>query len=270
MTTSKNTTPMGGFELITPDAAKAMLGLNTNNRSVTPSRVNDYADEMRKGKWQRTHEGIAFGADGVLYDGQHRLEAIVKANVPITLYVTRGLDPDARVVINTGRSRSAVDNLAIVENIKLSKGMGAAFNVIWGETIGQVVRSATAGELRTALAKHRTAYNALKKVFVGIKRGVGRSGFIAAFIFAHKENPEKVLAAAQKFFDGTSLVAGSPMYLLREKALRGGKHDARADFRRGLAALAAELDGTTITRIVAGGAASEDSRHIERFTRAHA
>lgn len=271
MSKKSHTTPTSGYEVITPDAAKAMMKLNTNNRAITDSRVAAYSEEMRSGKWQLTHEGIAFGADGTLYDGQHRLAAIVQANVPITLYVTRGLSPDARVVINTGRSRTAVDNLAIVEGIKLSKAFGAAFNVIWQETIGLTSgRNATAAELRITLAANRAAHKAMGQVFVGTKRGLGRSGFVGAFIYAYRENPSKVTLAAQRFYEGTELAAGSPMYALREKALRGGHSDGRADFRRALGAIAADLDGVQKWRVAAKTETSPaDNIAIQRFAKAH-
>jgi hypothetical protein len=47
--------------------------------------VRDFAEAMRRGDWRLTHQGIAFDASGALVDGQHRLAAIVEADVPVEI-----------------------------------------------------------------------------------------------------------------------------------------------------------------------------------------
>lgn len=65
---------------ITPDIAKEMLERNLNNRSVSPSRVDMYADDMARGEWQANGEAICFNESGNLINGQHRLMAVVIRN----------------------------------------------------------------------------------------------------------------------------------------------------------------------------------------------
>ena len=76
--------------LVTPKQAKVWLKSNdsTKNRGISQRRVAAYANDMRHGNWQLTHQGICFGLNGVLIDGQHRLLAVILANVSVLLVVT--------------------------------------------------------------------------------------------------------------------------------------------------------------------------------------
>lgn len=101
---------------ITPDMAKAMLEKNMkSNRRLNHQTVKRYARIMKAGGWNLTHQGIAFDDKGELIDGQHRLQAIVMANVPITMMVTYGVehrDGDA-FTIDTGTKRTTQNIIQI-------------------------------------------------------------------------------------------------------------------------------------------------------------
>ena len=101
---------------ITPDMAKAMLEKNMkNNRRINHQTVKRYARIMKAGGWNLTHQGIAFDENDQLIDGQHRLEAIVMANVPITMMVTYGVqhtDGEA-FTIDTGTKRTTKNIMQI-------------------------------------------------------------------------------------------------------------------------------------------------------------
>ena len=78
---------------ITPDMARDMLAKNMkNNRRLNHETVKRYARIMKAGGWNLTHQGIAFDDKGELIDGQHRLEALVAANVPVTMMVTYNVE----------------------------------------------------------------------------------------------------------------------------------------------------------------------------------
>jgi hypothetical protein len=75
------------FKTVTPSMAEYYLGKNTANRRVSERRVRIYERDLLNGNFGTTHQGIAFYNDGSLADGQHRLLAIVKANLPAKLLV---------------------------------------------------------------------------------------------------------------------------------------------------------------------------------------
>lgn len=100
--------------IVTPQqAAKWLAEANTGNRQLRPSVVEKYAFDMLSSNWKLTHQGIAFYADGVLADGQHRLAAIVSANIPVEINVTFGLPRDAGFGIDQHSARRAEDVLRI-------------------------------------------------------------------------------------------------------------------------------------------------------------
>lgn len=76
---------------ITPKMAERCLSKNPNNRPLREGDIGVYAEDMRRGYWMLTHQGIAFDTLGNLIDGQHRLWAIIRASVPVLMRVTRGL-----------------------------------------------------------------------------------------------------------------------------------------------------------------------------------
>ena len=70
-------------ETITPKLAEKWMEANKNNRPLRRSLVGRYAGAIRRGQWELNGESIKFDEDGVLFDGQHRLAAVVEANKPI-------------------------------------------------------------------------------------------------------------------------------------------------------------------------------------------
>ena len=95
---------------ITPKVAAEIVDtLNTHNRSYNHRQVDTFAMAMRGGRWEHTHQGIAFRRDGTLADGQHRLLAQVKAGVSITYEVTLGLSDGEVASLDLGTRRRVAD-----------------------------------------------------------------------------------------------------------------------------------------------------------------
>src|ERR1700709_2622928 len=98
---------------ISPDKATEMLEANSGNRPLTKGKVREFAAAMRRGEWLVTHQGIAFDVNGTLVDGQHRLAAIVEADLPVELTVFTDVPDGTFDVLDTGKRRNAADVLAI-------------------------------------------------------------------------------------------------------------------------------------------------------------
>lgn len=103
-------------ELITPEMAKEYLSHADGvkkNRPLNKRYIDMYARDMVAGKWKLTHQGIAFDDSGNLRDGQHRLNAIIAANVPVRMMVARGLGENSYAGIDSGFKRSMRDIVAL-------------------------------------------------------------------------------------------------------------------------------------------------------------
>lgn len=104
--------------LVTPSYAKELLESNTKNRKVSDTKVVQYANDILNGKWKEdTWELVKISKTNVIMDGQHRLLAIIKANKPLYLQIVTDLEDSVFDVLDTGKSRSAVDCFKI-EGVK--------------------------------------------------------------------------------------------------------------------------------------------------------
>lgn len=101
------------IQLITPEKAAQLLSINSANRHLTRSNVKFFADQLIRGEWKLTHQGIAVTKSGHLADGQHRLTAVVETGIAARMLVTTDLDDEAFAVLDTGRTRRASDVLSI-------------------------------------------------------------------------------------------------------------------------------------------------------------
>ncbi|WP_154725014.1 hypothetical protein [Candidatus Contendibacter odensensis] len=95
--------------LVTPEMATKYLSCNEQNRRVRLGWVDCLATSIKNGEWQFTHQGIAFSETGRLLDGQHRLMAIAKAGIPVSVIITHGLDDNTFAAIDCGIRRTDED-----------------------------------------------------------------------------------------------------------------------------------------------------------------
>jgi hypothetical protein len=117
-------------QTITPTKAGEMLAANATNRPLAKPTVRAFAEAMRRGDWLVTHQGIAFDSNGVLVDGQHRLAAIIEADLPVEMTVFTEVEPDTFDVLDTGKRRTAADVLAI-EGEKSTTLLAAMVRSLW-------------------------------------------------------------------------------------------------------------------------------------------
>jgi hypothetical protein len=143
--------------LITPDQAMEWLEqTNTNNRKLSQKHVDRLARDMTDGKWVLTHSGIAFGPDGTLLDGQHRLWAICMSGMSVEMFVWRGVEPQSMMAIDAGKSRSLADILNIAgENGDVSKNDLATLRAMLGGFSNPPILSPS--EASEAMRRHHDA-----------------------------------------------------------------------------------------------------------------
>jgi len=143
--------------LITPDQAMEWLEqTNTNNRKMSQKHVDRLARDMTDGKWVLTHSGIAFGPDGTLLDGQHRLWAICMSGISVEMFVWRDVEPQSMMAIDSGKSRSLADILNIAgENGDVSKNDLATLRAMLGGFSNPPILSPS--EASEAMRRHHDA-----------------------------------------------------------------------------------------------------------------
>lgn len=122
------TDPLVTITTVTPAMAQQWLESNSENRSLRRAHVIALARDMREGLWRMTYDPIRFDVRGVLIDGQHRLSAIVLADVSIEMVVVTNLDTAVRDVVDAGLKRTAGDVLNFAD-IKSGSTVAAVLRV---------------------------------------------------------------------------------------------------------------------------------------------
>lgn len=112
--------PEVGWEMVTPSmASEALQYMRPNQRKLREARVESIVNDIQQGNWRITGETIQRGDDGLWDNGQHRLTAILRSGIAVPMLVVRGIDRNARLVLDTGAPRSYQDTLTM-------RGIGAA------------------------------------------------------------------------------------------------------------------------------------------------
>lgn len=81
--------------MISPEVAKKYLAVNGENprKLINKNVVHQYAIDMATGNWVLNGEPLVFDSNGNLKNGQHRLTAVIQADVTVPMMVIRGVDP---------------------------------------------------------------------------------------------------------------------------------------------------------------------------------
>jgi hypothetical protein len=99
------------FEFILPDRATDLLARNINPRKMRQTRVDQYAREMKAGRWAPYTSAIMLDANGNLVDGQHRCAGSVEAGVGFWTLIIYGVDEPTVEALDQGLKRTVGDVL---------------------------------------------------------------------------------------------------------------------------------------------------------------
>jgi hypothetical protein len=209
---------------VTPELAAKWLERNDHNRSMVMSRVDAYANDMRRGDWRLNGEAIKISREGKILDGQHRLAAILEANVAIETLVITGLEPDDQETMDQGRARSLADVLKLRGEKYHNPLATAARALCLFELYGQVVQPAYVPAPTVPQASRTLSRNADLRESVAVAYGLRRpwmpSSHMGALHFlwatVDREAADDFLT---KLSTGEALHRGHPIYALREQLM---------------------------------------------------
>lgn len=147
------------FEIvnINADLAASWLERNESNRAVNWNWVAQLARDMRAGRFACTHQGIAFDTNGRLIDGQHRLWAILEADVPVRMRVYFNESPENLIYIDGNHPRRAADRITLGRNLGTVRPdeLATLRAMLGGIALG--TRRHTIDEQMELLQRHRDA-----------------------------------------------------------------------------------------------------------------
>lgn len=113
---------------ITPEMARVMLEKNIRiNRNVGERTVRIIANAIKRGEWRLNGDTIKISDRGNLLDGQHRLHACIKADMPIITFVAYGIDESTYPLQNISHPQGFHDLLKM-DGVTNSKQSAAIVN----------------------------------------------------------------------------------------------------------------------------------------------
>ena len=215
------------FEWVPPAQALEWLEHNNKkNRSVSQRVVKRYAEAMKAGKWKVTGQGIEFDKFGNLVNGQHRLEAILLAGIPVYLLIIRGVEPDTFDVYDSGHNRTP-GHVLNIEGCTYSIKVAAAIRLILNHNGGKLNQKV--GRTNVEIVEfYREETDYLNEIATKCVRWYNSvriappSRLITLYYIIRKAGNSE--AAVDLFFnrvcDGIGLEANTPEYALRTKLLK--------------------------------------------------
>jgi hypothetical protein len=259
--------PTANYETITPSQAQEWLDRPARNRKMVERRVGLYAAAMLRGDWVLTSQGIAFDELGSLIDGQHRLHAIIRADIPVDMLVIRAASNRSQLVLDQGAKRTPHDQIALREGWQVLPIHTAVAKVMI-ESVGGAganERRSTTTDIqlldRFYVRHHKAIEFAVETMWAshGSLKGVIIAPTIAPVARAYYTIDNTLLA---RFCDvlATGMSDGqgeSPIIVLRnwliagrERSLssRAGK-DRNTIYKKAELALKAFIDGDSIQRL---------------------
>jgi len=220
--------------------AEEWLGTMGPNRRLNEANVARLEMDMTKSNWFDNGDPIRFDRKGRLRDGQHRLQALVRAGKTFSFHVIRNLDEKALQIVDTGKQRSFGDILAMREgaqavNPSLARKIAATAKMIWHYDHGSILSSGQAvshSELELTLRKHHELPRAVETV----AEGSVQPHAVLAFVYALAVEiaPRKARQWLTQVQEGESLRKGMPAYELRSILIgqrgTGAKQQLRGPF----------------------------------------
>lgn len=190
------------------------------NRSINKPLVNSYASDMVRGRWGLSHQGIAFDEDGRLIDGQHRLWAVVKAGIPVTMTVTTGVP----VSTDGGFSMPTMDIVDRGKNRSIGQQLNISHGVVGASQVAAVVRNiayvyTNDKDIKLSITQTLEMLNMyqsdIESLFALTTHGKQRIGPIFGPIAVyHKSEPAKAKEFAAQLITKENLPKGSPALAL--------------------------------------------------------
>lgn len=235
--------------IVTPQIAEDWLQANTHNRELRESRVNYFIGEIKAGRWRLTHQGIAFGSNRVLLDGQHRLWAIALSGASVPALIVVNVPPDSLEAIDVSM-RSVADILTLDGSVgKVSKHMLSTLRAMFVT----VNRQRSPGEIRDLLVRHFDAVHFASEAISsarmpGVASAVIR-GVLARAWYSADLDRLRAFAQAIRTCSNEGPVGLLIQYLIRNRGSAHGYGQRVDTYRRTARALSAFLNGEQLSRL---------------------
>lgn len=247
-----------GTAFISPEIASTILATrNVGNRKVSQPQVKDYEVMLRNGTFLGEHtDPVIIGRDGLLRNAQHRLLAIVKANIGARFVITFGASLELIANLDSVRRRSISDQTRITTGIVFSKEAKAVCTSLIGDgrPTTTVRTNLTMPDLVGCYIAYKESIDEAIKLLNKTKvRSLKLAPLRAAVVCGMKHDPEKTRAFVRDLLSGNGS-KGHPPKTLREWLESGSESRKAASqeeiFRKSIRAISAFLNDEKLLMLV--------------------
>lgn len=221
---------------ITPRLAKQLRDQNTGNRKISATNLDKIKTAMLRNEWVLNGEAIKISKDGRILDGQHRIHAAIETDTTFETLIVYGLPDDTQESMDTGKSRTAADALAIRGYKSATVLASIVVSIIRAEQWN--TRSAVTGLAYHSVTTKQIVDRVITEpgltnlpALVSKTPTVGLSQKVAGFLYYTFSNIDSDDAEHffQKLISGEGLDRGHPILTLRNflialKSERGAKN----------------------------------------------
>lgn len=111
------------FVMISSEMAESMLQSiwieTEGNRKLKTNLKDSYKRDIENGRWIPSDEAIGIDFKGVVYNGRHRLTALLESGKEWPFYVTFNCLEEAKFTVDSGAKRNSAEKLRLVIDTKL-------------------------------------------------------------------------------------------------------------------------------------------------------
>lgn len=211
---------------VSPGLAGVLLTQNPDNRRIRPTKLAQLVRDMKSGRWAMNGEAIIVAREGEINDGQHRLTAIVEANIMVPMLFTFGVERETRTTVDQGANRSASDFLAM-RGVSNTNTLVSMTRALLGYQRGDSSSLGRASDFTAAEVLERAEQD--RTLIVSAKWGDSRKGKMKRFCpasvlaFCHNVlldiNSNDGVAFLESLCSGEELKRGDPVFQARERLL---------------------------------------------------
>lgn len=220
------------FTVVTPELANVLLTyFNDTNRPISNTNILNLHKEISNNRWLVNGETITFNEAGDMTNGQHRLLALVKADVSLLLLTITGLKEETFATIDGGRKRVTSDVLAHA-GVTSSKNTSSLCKFIFGFKQRKYFAHRNTSSRTLSNTSILSYYNTLDDVEIHNSVNFGQTyskkanGILTPTVLGgmyylfNEVDKEKSFDFLSKLCTGDNLMTGSPILALRNKLIK--------------------------------------------------
>lgn len=216
---------------LSPALATLLLERNPINRKISSVLVDRIVSDIEGGRWEFNGETVVVSKDGLLNDGQHRAQAVIKSGRTVPVVMVFGPSRESRMTLDTGTARS-VPNFLHMNGYHDTNNIAAVANIIHGIRAGITSAAGASGrnhatKTEMLVLAEKYADSISNSLNFADRKGAAKIASKSVLAFVHWAiadaiGPKGVSAAdgfLLKLIEGDNLSKSSPILVARNKLL---------------------------------------------------